>query len=63
MKSLQARAVKLGLEKGLDNEIQLFKNKRIGLICNQASVDHKFRHSADLFFENSNINLVSLFGP
>ncbi|MDQ3129781.1 MAG: DUF1343 domain-containing protein [Acidobacteriota bacterium] len=63
MKSLQSRAVKLGLEKGLDNELQLFKNKRIGLICNQASVDHKFRHSADLFFENSNINLVSLFGP
>lgn len=57
------QAVKLGLEKGLGDEIHLFKNKKIGLICNQASVDHKFRHTADLFFENSNINLVSLFGP
>jgi len=63
MKSLQPRAVKLGLEKALDNRMQLFKNKRLGLICNQASVDHKFRHTADLFFEHSDINLVSLFGP
>ena len=63
MKLLQPQPVKLGLEKVTDNEINLLKNKRIGLICNQASVNHRYQHSADLFFENPGINLVSLFGP
>ncbi len=63
MKLLQPQTVKLGLEKSLDEEINLLKNKRIGLICNQASVNHQYQHSADLFFENPDIDLVSLFGP
>ncbi|HEY0051481.1 MAG TPA: exo-beta-N-acetylmuramidase NamZ domain-containing protein, partial [Pyrinomonadaceae bacterium] len=63
MATLQRKAVKLGLEKVLDEELHLLKNLRIGLICNQASVDHQFRHAADLFFENADINLTTLFGP
>lgn len=63
MKLLQPQTVKLGLEKTLTEEINLLKNKRIGLICNQASVNHQYQHSADLFFENPDIDLVSLFGP
>jgi uncharacterized protein YbbC (DUF1343 family) len=39
------------------------KNLRVGLICNQASVNHQFHHSADLFQENADVNLVKLFGP
>jgi len=60
---LQRKAVKLGLEKVLDGQKKLSDNARIGLICNQASVNHSFRHSADLFYEHSQVNLVSLFGP
>lgn len=63
MAKLQRKAVKLGLEKVLDEELHLLKNLRVGLICNQASVDHRFRHAADLFFENADINLTTLFGP
>ena len=63
MKLLQPQTVKLGLEKSLDEEINLLKNKRIGLICNQASVNHQYQHCADLFFENPDIDLVALFGP
>jgi len=63
VKLLQPQTVKLGLEKTLTEEINLLKNKRIGLICNQASVNHQYQHSADLFFENPDIDLVSLFGP
>ncbi|HEX8371099.1 MAG TPA: DUF1343 domain-containing protein [Pyrinomonadaceae bacterium] len=63
MAKLQRKAVKLGLEKVLDEQIQLLKKLRIGLICNQASVDHHFRHAADLFFENADVNLTTLFGP
>ncbi len=63
MAKLQRKAVKLGLEKILDEQIGLLKNLRIGLICNQASINHQFQHAADLFFENERINLTALFGP
>lgn len=57
------RKVKLGLEKILAEEIGQLADLRVGLICNQASVDHSYRHAADLFFENAKINLIKLFGP
>jgi uncharacterized protein YbbC (DUF1343 family) len=60
---LQRKPVKLGLEKVLNEQNNLLRNLRIGLICNQTSVNHQFQHAADLFFENDNLNLVSLFGP
>ncbi len=63
MAKLQRKPVKLGLEKVLDDHSRLLKNIRVGLICNQASVNHSFQHSADLFYVNSEINLVALFGP
>jgi uncharacterized protein YbbC (DUF1343 family) len=53
----------LGLEKLLRDKIDLLRGARIGLICNQASVDHELRHAADLFHENKGINLTTLFGP
>lgn len=55
--------VKLGLEKILDENIELLKNLRVGLICNQASVNHRFEHAADLFYAHKEINLTALFGP
>lgn len=63
MKSLQQKPVKLGIERLLANSSDTLRDLRIGLICNQASVNHDFRHAADLFYENKNINLQSLFGP
>jgi uncharacterized protein YbbC (DUF1343 family) len=60
---LERKPIKLGLEKILDEQINLLENLRIGLICNQATVNHQFRHAADLFFEHPNINLTTLFGP
>lgn len=59
----QRQPVKLGLEKILYEQAGLLKTMRVGLICNQASVNHSFRHAADLFFEAADINLVALFGP
>ncbi len=59
----QLKIVKLGLEKTLTGNSSDLKSSRIGLICNQASVDHKFQHAADLYFENADINLTTLFGP
>lgn len=63
MAKLQRKFVKLGLERILDEQINLLAGKRVGLICNQATVNHQFRHAADLFFENPKVDLTTLFGP
>ncbi len=39
------------------------KGARVGLVCNQASVDHSYRHAADLLRSAQGINLTALFGP
>jgi len=55
--------IKLGIERLLDDKIALLKGARVGLVCNQASVNHEFRHAADLFHQHPEINLTTLFGP
>jgi len=55
--------IKLGLEKLLEEQLDLLSEARIGLICNQASVDHGFRHAADLLHEHKRVQLRALFGP
>lgn len=57
------RPVKLGVERLLDEELDLLAGARVGLVCNQASVDHNFHHVADLFHEHRDIELTALFGP
>lgn len=56
-------AVKLGLERLLEEQLSSLRGARVGLICNQASVDHKYHHAADLMFAHPDLNLTSLFGP
>lgn len=60
---INRKSIKLGLEKVLEEKIKLLRGLKIGLICNQASVNHKFQHASDLFFGHPDINLVALFGP
>jgi uncharacterized protein YbbC (DUF1343 family) len=55
--------IALGLETLLAEKYSLINGSRVGLICNPASVDHDFRHAADLFYHHSGINLTALFGP
>ena len=59
----KSHPVKLGLEKLLEEQQSLVKNMRLGLICNQASVDHGFVHAADLLHANPAFDLQVLFGP
>ncbi len=63
MAKIERKPIKLGLEKILDEQIKLIENLRVGLICNQASVNHQFRHAADLIFEHPGVDLTTLFGP
>jgi len=57
------RQIKLGLERLLQDRISLLQGARVGLICNQASVDHHLRHAADILNEQPGIQLHALFGP
>jgi uncharacterized protein YbbC (DUF1343 family) len=55
--------VKLGLERLLEEGHTALQGARVALICNQASVDHSYRHAADLVHEHPDIQLRALFGP
>jgi uncharacterized protein YbbC (DUF1343 family) len=55
--------VTLGIERLLDEDRQLIDGRTIGLLCNPASIDRRFRHSADLLFEVPGVTLGAIFGP
>ncbi len=57
------RQVKLGIEKLLEDRLQLPRGARLGLVCNQASVNHEFHHAADLLKAHPDAQLHALFGP
>jgi uncharacterized protein YbbC (DUF1343 family) len=57
------RPIKLGVERLLEEQLDLVRDARVGLICNQASVNHEFKHAADIFHEHPDVALRALFGP
>jgi len=57
------RRTVLGIEKLCESDLGLVRGARVGLVCNQASVDHDYRHSADVLRSLEGINLKALFGP
>jgi len=61
--SKNVQHVRLGLEKLLEEQADLIANSRVGLICNQASVNHQFEHAADFFNKHARADLRVLFGP
>ena len=58
-----AAHVQLGLERLLGPRLDLVGDARVGLVCNQATVDHSLRHAADLVHAHPKIRLTTLFGP
>lgn len=63
MSTCKPAPIVLGVEKLLSDRTNLLGGARIGLVCNQASVNHDLRHVADLFHEHREIKLTALFGP
>ena len=63
MKISKRQHIQLGIERLLSEKTTLLKSARVGLVCNQASVNHSFHHAADLFYEHEQIKLTALFGP
>ncbi len=55
--------VSLGIEQLLASPLPLLKDKRLGLLCNQASTDRSFRHSRDLIMDVFPGQLSCLFSP
>jgi uncharacterized protein YbbC (DUF1343 family) len=58
-----SRRTVLGIEKLCESRLDLIEGARVGLVCNQASVDHELRHSADLLRSTEGVRLTALFGP
>jgi uncharacterized protein YbbC (DUF1343 family) len=52
---------RLGSERLLDSHA--LHGKRIGVVCNPASVDHELRHIADRLFTHTGSTLTAIFGP
>jgi len=57
------RHVTVGIENLLNGKVGSLKGARVGLVCNQASVDHRLHHAADVFQAHPGVNLTALFGP
>ena len=55
--------IALGIEVLSGERSQSLSVVRTGLICHPASIDHNFRHSADLLSQHSGVTLTALFGP
>jgi uncharacterized protein YbbC (DUF1343 family) len=55
--------VKTGLERFLEAPPQLISGRRVGLLCNPASVNPAFEHSRDLIHRHLPGRLTALFSP
>ena len=52
-----------GIERLLKADLGLIAGQRVGLVCNPASVDSAFQHSADLLAASRECTLAAIFGP
>src|SRR5690242_7852453 len=55
--------VALGIDRLLELERRQIVGRRVGLVCNPASVDATLRHSSDRLAEDPDVKLAALFGP
>jgi len=61
--TVSASTVSLGIDRLLAADRRLLEGRRVGIVCNPASINASFRHSADLIFEDPSIRLAAIFGP
>ncbi|MGI8811003.1 MAG: exo-beta-N-acetylmuramidase NamZ family protein [Pyrinomonadaceae bacterium] len=61
---MNRRRTRLGVEILLDEKIGVIHGRKVGLVCNQASVmPDTFAHAADVFHARGDFELTTLFGP
>ena len=56
-------AVALGIDRLLETDRPLVAGRRVGVVCNPASIDGAFRHTADRLVEDPDVTVAALFGP
>ena len=61
--AVERQTVVPGIERLLQSHRELIAGKRVGLVCNPASVDARLRHSADRLFDDPEVTLSAIFGP
>ncbi|MDP2303652.1 MAG: DUF1343 domain-containing protein [Ignavibacteria bacterium] len=61
--SAQAQIVKTGIEMLEENEFDILKGKKVGLITNPTGVNSSLKSTIDIFFENKSFTLTALYGP
>src|SRR5829696_3652158 len=61
--TVSAATVILGIDRLLSSDRRLVEGRRVGIVCNPASIDASYRHSADLIFEDPSATLAAIFGP
>src|SRR5918993_2712337 len=61
--STATEVVTLGIDRLLTTDRRLVEGRRVGLVCNPASINAAFRHSADLLFNDPEVTLGAIFGP
>jgi uncharacterized protein YbbC (DUF1343 family) len=52
-----------GIDRLLTVDRRLIAGRRVGLVCNPASVDASLTHTADRLLEDPDVTLAALFGP
>jgi uncharacterized protein YbbC (DUF1343 family) len=52
-----------GIDRLLTVDRRLVAGRRVGLVCNPASVDASLAHTADRLLEDPDVTLAALFGP
>jgi uncharacterized protein YbbC (DUF1343 family) len=63
MPTSTSTTVALGIDRLLDIERRLLAGRRVGVVCNPASVDGLFRHTADRLIGDPDVKVTALFGP
>jgi len=61
--SAQTPVIKLGVEVLRDDNFEILKGKKVGLITNPTGVDSKLKSTVDILFESEEVILAALYGP
>ncbi|MCK4812307.1 MAG: DUF1343 domain-containing protein, partial [Candidatus Marinimicrobia bacterium] len=55
--------VKLGIDVLEENDFDILKGKRVGLITNPTGVNRYLKSTVDILHESPDVDLVALYGP
>src|SRR4029453_1282184 len=63
MPTSTSTTVRLGIDRLLEIDRRLLAGRRVGVVCNPASVDGLFHHTADRLIGDPDVKVTALFGP